>query len=261
MRLLSLLLLGCGGKSTSCLEGSCLDTGSAPAASSSSPPGSATTGTSPQTTTPPPTGLRVTGGGFGWDPVSGQAVEVTLSDGTVRPPWITISAIDGTELKCSVTLTAAGPLTPRLDGWVSDKGLLIGVEIPPDSVESDCALSDPSWSERMALVPSQSWGLGVQRLNPTTQSYAMAALGEDWFPLQFEALSIGWYWSELEGAFDGTGYREDGLGFATDVREDMTVYEGLEGPVRLTADEALPDDVPNRAWFTLDQTYVNIELR
>ncbi|MFT4623950.1 MAG: hypothetical protein ACI8PZ_002606 [Myxococcota bacterium] len=268
MRLaVSILLIGCGAKDDECIGANCIDTGSAcTGPECDDPPATGTGGsgggTGGGTTLPPPTGIRVLAAGFGWDPATSTVVGITDLEGAPVAPFVTVGAMDGLDVRCTVTLRADGPLIPRVDGWVADKGLTLGVEIPADTIESDCDLSDPAWDERMALVPTQTWGIGLQPLNDTTQAYAMAALGEDWFPQQFQALSVGWYWSELEGAFDGSGYMDDPLGFATDVRADLSLVAGLDGePVRLDAEAALPPEGPVRAWYSLDASYVTIELR
>ena len=84
---------------------------------------------------------------------------------------------------------------------------------------------------------------------------------DDWADYADSALSVGWYWSDLEGSdFAPSGYMTDPLGFGYVVDEDMSlVDDGTGAAMRMdAADVPHPVSGVNRGYYQLSVPFYSI---
>ena len=97
-----------------------------------------------------------------------------------------------------------------IDIWKIEKKEIINKDNFEEEGDCDLYDLDPDWEMRMSSLAGEV-GIGVEPVNAETLYYSEYV--EDWFEIEDSAVSMGWYWSELEGSsFAPAGYVADPLG-------------------------------------------------
>ncbi len=209
--------------------------------------------------------LAVFGAAFAFDPVEGAFVTSQTGTGEDHDPWIAISGTDAAGEGCTTFLSKPGPIAPSERSYVAAEGLYAALDMPPDAtVETDCdtiEINDPAWLELIAGIPDDSWGIGVGPLDSETAKYAADYYGGYFGEYEPTLLSVGWYWSRLEGtSFAPNGYMSDPVGFSAELDDAFVPVTDADGVLfRLEAEDVVnPAGGLNKGIYILEQSFFSI---